>query len=344
MKNWESLLKTPSISWLLEEDNPSVRYFTLLDLLGKEKIDSEVIQTKKLIALKGIVPKILSKQKEGGYWEEEDRFYTNKYKGTVWQLLILAEMGAHKNLDIRIEKAAEFILNHSQDRLRYGFSVYPSTRFGGGRPSSVIPCLTGNMVYSLIRLGFFHDERVQKAIQWITTYQRFDDGVKRFSKDWPYDQSGLSCWGKHSCHMGVVKALKALAEIPDAQRNKEVKRTIEMAVEYLLQHHIYKRSHNLDKIAKPGWLRLGFPLMYQDDVLEILEILTRLGCYDERMQDAINILISKQNEHGKWILENTFNVRFHINIEKKGEPSKWITLNALRVLKRYYHLPVLKAG
>lgn len=344
MKDWESLLKMDSISWLLEGNNPSVKYFTLLDLLGKTKDDKEVTRVRKDIVQKGLVPIILSKQKEGGYWEKEDNFYTSKYKGTVWQLLILAELGAHRDLDTRVGKAAEFIMDRSQDRLRFGFSIYPRARWEGGRPSSVISCLTGNMVCSLIRLGYLAEDRVQKAIQWITTYQRFDDGINELPKDWPYNQLGESCWGKHSCHMGVVKALKALTEIPKEQRDKEVKRTIGIAIEYLLQHHIYKQSHNLNKIAKPGWLRLGFPLMYQDDILEILDILTRLECHDERMQDAVDILISKQNEQGRWRLENTFNGSFQVDIEKKGEPSKWITLNALRVLKRYYHLPVLKNG
>ena len=35
-------------------------------------------------------------------------------------------------------------------------------------------------------------------------------------------------------------------------------------------------------------------------------------------------------------LESTFNGCFQVNIERKGKPSKWITLNALRVLKRFY--------
>ena len=39
----------------------------------------------------------------------------------------------------------------------------------------VIPCLTGNMVFALIRLGYGGDPRAQRAIDWITTYQRFDD-------------------------------------------------------------------------------------------------------------------------------------------------------------------------
>ena len=101
-------------------------------------------------------------------------------------------------------------------------------------------------------------------------------------------------------------------------------------------HHIYKRSHNLSKVSKPSWLQLGFPHMYQTDILEILDMFTRLGVKDERMNDALDILISKQNDDGKWVLESTFNGRFLANIEQKGKPSKWITLNALKVLKRYY--------
>ncbi|MCJ7656767.1 MAG: hypothetical protein MUO55_03175 [Candidatus Atribacteria bacterium] len=146
----------------------------------------------------------------------------------------------------------------------------------------------------------------------------------------------VACWGKHSCHMGVVKTVKALAEIPITQRNKEVKNTIEEGVEYLLKHHIHKRSHDLSRVSKPGWLRLGFPLMYQDDILEILGILTRLGYHDERMQEAIDRLILKQDNQGRWKLESTFNGRFQTNIEQKGKPSKWITLNALKVLKNFY--------
>lgn len=107
-------------------------------------------------------------------------------------------------------------------------------------------------------------------------------------------------------------------------------------MEYLLIHHIYKRSHDLSRISKPDWVRFGFPLMYQTDVLEILGILTKLGYRDKRMQEAIDLVTSKQDEEGRWKLENTFNGRFQTNIEQKGKSSKWITLNALKVLKRYY--------
>jgi hypothetical protein len=334
MNDWKSKLKADQTAWLLENDNPSVRYFALVDLLEKSKEDPEVLEAKAEIMQKGVVPKILAKQKEEGYWEEAEKFYTAKYKGTVWQILILAQLGADGK-DSRISRACEFILESSQDRESNGFSISISAKTGGGRSSGVIPCLTGNLVYSLIRLGYLQDVRVQKSINWITTYQRFDDGINERPKGWPYDRF-VMCWGKHSCHMGVVKTLKALAEIPITQRNKEVKNTIEEGVEYLLKHHIYKKSHDLSKISKPGWLRLGFPLMYQDDILEILGILTQLGCHDQRMQEAIDILVSKQDGEGKWKLENTFNGRFQTSIEHKGKKSKWITLNALKVLKKYY--------
>ena len=334
MDNWKSVLKSDPIDWLLETDNFSVRYFALTELLGKPFFDEEVKAAKDNIMKKGAVPNILSKQNGKGYWVSSDRFYSSKYKGAVWQLIILAELGANEN-DKRVRKACEFIMENSQDCESGGFSIWHSVKKGGGRHSGVIPCLTGNMIWSLIRLGYMDDPRVDRGIKWITTYQRFDDGVSIRPKDWPYD-TAKSCFGRHSCHMGVVKTLKALAEIPVEKRSKNVEVAIGKAVDYLLEHHIYKRSHNLSRVSKPGWLHFGFPLMYQDDVLEVLGILTKLGFKDDRMQEAVDIVLSKQDDDGRWILESTFNGRFHTNIESKGKSSKWITLNALRMLKRYY--------
>ncbi len=334
MNNWNSVLKANPTEWLLETDNPSVRYFALKDLLGKPETETEVVAAKKEIMHIGIVPKILGKQNKQGYWDAPDRFYTAKYKGTAWQLIILAALGADGS-DERIKRACEFILENSQDSESSGFSVWHSARIGGGRHSGVIPCLTGNMVWSLIKLGFFADNRVERAINWITKYQRFDDGNVHLPKGWPYDKA-TSCFSKHSCHMGVVKALKALAAIPANKRSDAVKNTIDMAVEYLLIHHIHKRSHDLNRVSKLGWLKFGFPLMYQTDILEILGILTALSYKDERMQEAVDLVLSKQDIEGRWILENTFNGRFQTSIEQKGKPSKWITLNALCVLKRFY--------
>ncbi len=231
MNDWKSVLKADPTEWLLEKDNSSVRYFTLTDILEKPENDPEVRKTKKEIMEIGVMPNILARQKNGGYWETPEDFYVrSKYKGTVWQLIILAELGADGN-DERIRNACEFILEKSQDGKSDGFSCL-SAEVGGGDHTKVLPCLTGNMVWSLIRFGF--------------------------------------------------------------------------------------------------------PLMWNTDALEILWILTKLGYKDKRMQEAVDLVISKQDNQGRWILETTFNGRFQVSIERKGKPSKWITLNALKVLKRFY--------
>ncbi len=331
--SWRLALNSDLTDWLLEKDNPSVRYFTMTDILEMPEDSPEVRQAKAEIMETGAVPRILSMQKDGSHWGKPQDFYErSKYKGTVWQLIILAELGADGN-DERIRKAREFILQYSQDRESGGFSYLGSKE--GGEHANVLPCLTGNMVWSLIRLGYLDDMRIQQGIDWIVRYQRFDDRVKVAPAGWPYDKR-QRCWRRHTCHMGVVKALKALADVPSDKRSSDMKETIEKGVEYLLKHHIHKRSHNLQRVSIPAWLEFGFPLMYNTDALEVLGILTKLGCRDERMQEALDLVISKQDEQGRWKLERTFNGRFLVNIEQKGKPSKWITLHALMALKRIY--------
>lgn len=334
MKDWKSRLRADPLPWLLEVENPSVRYFTLIDILGLDPQNKQAVASKKAIINRGVVPKILAKQKQGGYWEKREDFYIRtKYKGTVWQLIILAELGADGS-DERLKKTCEFVLDMSQDRQSGGF-CYLGNFEQGGIHRCVIPCLTGNMVWSLIRMGYLYDPRVERGIDWITAYQRFDDGISKAPEGWPYEP-WENCWGKHTCHMGVVKALKALAEIPVGKRSREVDKTIERAAEYLLQHHIYKRSHDLRKIVKPKWLRFGFPTMWDSDALEVLALLTRLGYKDTRMQEAVDLVLTKQDERGRWVLENTFNGRVQMNIEQKDKPSKWVTLNALRALRGFF--------
>ncbi len=338
MSSWKSYLKSDSLEWLLEEDNPSVRYFALTDILDKDINDRNVKEAKAKIMTEGVVPKILSKQKPGGYWEVAQDFYVRaKFKGTVWSLIALAGLGADGK-DNRIRNACEFILKNSQDVSSGAFAYY-SGKNGTGDHNKVIPCLTGNMLWCLIRFGYVDDPRVQKGIECVVKYQRCDDGIKEPLTGWPYNigsRKGAACWGTHTCHMNVVKNLNALAEIPKESRSKEVNGVIKQAAEYMLRHHIYKKSHDLSQVGKEEWTQAGFPLMWKIDFLDVLAILTKLGYKDERMQDAVDLLVSKQNANGRLILEKSFNGRMQANIEQKGKESKWITLFALTVLKRYY--------
>ncbi len=331
----EFSLSETTLEWLLEPENPSVRMNTLRFLLDQPEHDQDVRQAAEAINTSLPVKTILEHQESGGHWAPEKSFYTGKYKSTVWTLLVLAELDADAH-DERIQSGCQFILENAQHRESGAFSQRGGRN--GGQASGVIPCLTGNMLWVLVRFGFLDDPRVQSAIDWIVQYQRFDDGDGKAPSGWPYDNWEI-CWGRHTCHMGVVKTLKALAAIPEEKRSKDVRQTIGQAAEFILMHHVFKRSHNLARVSKPGWKKFGFPLMYQTDVLEILNLLLDLGYRDARMEEAVELVQTKQCKDGRWKLENCYNTL--VPIETKGKASKWITMNALRSLKRGYAISKL---
>jgi hypothetical protein len=71
------------------------------------------------------------------------------------------------------------------------------------------------------------------------------------------------------------------------------------------------------------------------NILRGLDVLTRLGYVkDDRLDDAVEVLLRKRQSEGIWVLENSPIGRMQANIEMKGQPSKWITLIALRTLKK----------
>ncbi len=334
MEAWKSVLKDDPTDWLLGEDNPSVRYFALRDLMGRPESNPAVVSAREEIMRRGPVPELLEKQRDPSYLAGFPRFYTSKYAGLVWSLIALAELGATPNAQIR--EQCEYLFRHSQDLLEGGFSQSAAARTGGGRLREVIPCLTGNMAWCLIRMGYLDDPRLQKGISWLDRHLRFNDGEELSPQDEVYDNYEM-CWGKHSCHMGVVKALKAYSAIPGDRRSPETRETLGRAVEFMLIHHIHKRSHNLGKLSKPGWKKFGFPLMYQTDALEVLDILSALGVRDPRMGEALSLVLDKQGENGRWRLENAYaGERALVPFEAEGDESKWLTLRALRVIRAQF--------
>jgi hypothetical protein len=115
----------------LEENNPSAR-------------DPRVRAAKKAMMEKGIVPKILAQQKKGGYWEKAEDFYVRaKYKGTLWQLIILARLDFE---DPRTRDAAEFILSKQDPYGRWTLENTYNGRFRvdiekKGKPSKWVTLL-----------------------------------------------------------------------------------------------------------------------------------------------------------------------------------------------------------
>ena len=86
MIEWLKILKKSPIDWLLEKTNPSVRYFTLRDILDEDENDSQVVAAKQAIPKSQVINKILQKQKLEGYWEEPDNPYHPKYKSSYLQI------------------------------------------------------------------------------------------------------------------------------------------------------------------------------------------------------------------------------------------------------------------
>ena len=123
--------------------------------------------------------------------------------------------------------------------------------------------------------------------------------------------------------------------MPKNNLTKEMERAIERGAEFLLMRRLFKADHHDYKVIKQSWLKLGFPWFYGYNILRGLDVSTKLGYVkDERLNDAVEVLLQKRQDNGTWILESAPVGRMQTNIEAKGKPSKWITLIALRALKR----------
>ncbi len=144
---------------------------------------------------------------------------------------------------------------------------------------------------------------LQSPIGSLLKYMRFDDGIKKTPKGPIYDYQ-KDCFGTHTCIMGVANVLKAFAEIRESERTEEIKKMIDDAAEFILKHHIYKKSSDPETIIKRSWLQFSFPVNYQSDILDILDILTKLGYKDKRMEHGINVVLSNREKSGIWVNTN----------------------------------------
>src|SRR5438309_1281068 len=87
------MMSKSALDWLLQEDQPSVRYLTLTQLLERPLDDPEVVAAKDMITRKGWAQEILAKQDPAGWWESGESLYRRKYLSSNWMLLILADLG-----------------------------------------------------------------------------------------------------------------------------------------------------------------------------------------------------------------------------------------------------------
>jgi hypothetical protein len=95
------------------------------------------------------------------------------------------------------------------------------------------------------------------------------------------------------------------------------------------------RRRSTGAVVDAAWLQFSFPVRWQYDVLRGLEYFRSVGeAPDSRLSEAIDLLRSKRQLEGSWLLENTHPGEVHFALEEgDGRPSRWNTLRALRVLR-----------
>jgi len=342
MTSWKDKLNGDPVSWLLEPDEtqPAIRYYTLRDILGRDDNDKEVKAAKAAIMISGPVPVILAAQQLEGYWDKPGAGYGPKYCGTQWALVFMAQLGVGGNAP-RIRAGCEYLLSHaiaSNGALSWN-----------GKTSGFEHCTAGNLGAALVDFGFFKDPRLRTAMEWLAqtiTGEGVADASNRDANR-RYFMSGNSAPGfvcskngNLPCAWGAIKAMIALSKVPVEQRTRNIQVAIKQGLDFLLSHDPAVADYPFGKGNEPSssWFKFGYPIGYITDVLQNLEVLAVLGQTENpRLANALDLVISKQDQQGRWLLEYTYNGKTWVDIEKKGQISKWVTLRALRVLKAAYH-------
>ena len=344
--DWTAISGKSLVEWLLEKENPSVRYFTLREILDRAENDPEVEAARRAIPKSPVATKIFAKQSPEGNWEDADSPYLPKYKASYWQIMMLGQLGLDKN-DQRVKRACEHVFRFQSEE--GGFSSCSRqqalhehaqmTRRGKALPSPnayadakfrehQYSCLTGNVASALTQLGYGDDPRVRKAFTWLTHIQNSDGG-------WLCPYWRAHARDRHGCFYGTICALEAFSTVDKQNMSAEMRKTVARAAEFMLMHRLFKADHHGYAVINNNWLMLSFPTFYGYNFLRGLDVLTQLGyTRDERLTDAVEALMQKRLSSGRWVLENSPVGRMHANLEVKGKPSKWITLIALRTLKR----------
>jgi hypothetical protein len=301
-----------SIEWLLEDENPSVRFYTLIDIVGEKLQPSDVLNFEELIRLSDPAASILNLQTPAGIWQEGNFTYNPLYSASYWQLYFLSLLGITKNSP-GIEKAVELMVNDMQAPN----GAFPSA----GRYSGNLICLQGITLEMLLRLGYFDAPFTQHLIDFLT------DLVFR---------NDFRC--KHrqqlKCPWGIAKIIKALNNIPLNNRSENILKTLNKATKFLLSHDIVEANYPRKKEKSRQWSLFGFPRGFQSDILEISQTLVDAGCSKQNanIKNAMKYIHDKKLKDWKWKLEFSLNGRMLVDIEKKNKPSKWITYFAIKTL------------
>jgi hypothetical protein len=334
--SWKNQLRGDSLQWLMESGNPTVRYLALRELWDLSLDDKELKKARRTAHKDGPIATVLSHMEKDGYWVKPGPGYTQKYRSTVWSLILLAQLGASGDEDLRIEHGCRYLVNH----MAAGGQFTTTT---SGAPSGTVDCLQGNLLWSLKELGY-EDPRLAKAYEWMARTVTGDGVAPMEEKDAPvryyaYKYGPTFACGvnnKLPCAWGGVKVMLALGKIPLKERTPLIKNAIQQGVDFFFSIDPATAKYPTRTESKPNraWWKFGFPVFYVTDLLQLAEAMTALGYgKDNRLARTLEIIREKQNEHGQWQLEYDYPGKTWLDFGEKKQPNEWVTLRALRVLK-----------
>jgi len=304
--------QTDVIRWLLEEDNPSVRYRTLKEILDYKDDSPEIVKAKSAILLSHPVRSLLEEMHPDGYWLQKnprtqrvvgDGVEYGSFGTTHFCLAYLSELGVDRTNPLA-QKAAERYLGLQQqdgDWLRH------------------YSCLLGYNIRTFVRLGFKEDEHVQRAMDLLNQTCRKDDGYLC-----DIHEGKTRTGSVKSCFRGSVKALLAFSEFPiywDQPRCKQL-------VNYFLgRGGIFQSQHPGIPVNRDVQIQ-SFPITWRANVYEVLYALSKMGFgSDERLQAAWKLQEGQADSIGRHRLGWT-PTQCPWMAGKRGELNKWITFYA----------------
>lgn len=296
------------IAWLLESPTPSIRYLTLIKVLGKPETDEDVQSARRLISSSDPVLHILNKQQPEGYWQHQRHYYSPKYRSSHWSMLLLSELGIDP-LHPAMQKGASFMQACFEEDKR--LQRQEETYWG---------CLWGNALRYQLYCQRQSDAQVQEMLDFVV---RDLQNLSRcqYNNDLP-------------CAWGVIRDLYGLALIPEGQRSAQTRTAIQTGLKFLLEEHDLLRADypHIEKIH-PTWSKLSFPLFYQADVLFVLRIAKELNAlhYPQAVR-GLEWLRAKRNKNGAWSGGSPYQSKTWPILAKSDSIKRWISLQALSVL------------
>ncbi len=326
-----------ALNWLMDPGDSGVRYLAMRDLLGLAPDEPQLVQQRDIAHHEGPIAEILNAMNKEGYWELPGSGYYPKYTGTVWSILLLAQLGANTFADPRVVTACRYILDHALTS-EGQFTV-------NGLASGMADCLQGNLCYSLQEMGC-DDPRLDMAFEWMARTVTGEgilpmtsphpQGTQRYyaGKCGPLFACGSN--SKLPCAWGGVKVMLAFSRLPDEKRTRMIAAAIRQGIDFFLSVDPVSAAYPNGYNDKPSsnWWKFGFPVFYVTDLLQNVESLVRLGYgKDPRLANALDLIKSKQAPQGFWLLEYDYEGKTWGNFGVKKQANKWVTLRALRVLK-----------